>query len=249
MATTENPEKVMSVMEHLRELRNGILISLAAFLVATIVAFIWSDSILGLFMKPFGDVSSTVDKKLVVSNITEGFTTQIRVSVIAGLILSLPVHMFNLIRFIYPGIEAKVRKVILGFIVASFVLVVFGTYLAYFRVLPAAVAFLTNPYFVPKGVGFLLNYQQNVFFVFSFILWSVAAFQTPLILELLLMFNVVKRKAVFGATRYIIVGIFIVAAIITPSPDFVSQLGVGIPMTVLYFLALLVARIFRWGED
>lgn len=249
MATTENPEKVMPVMEHLRELRNGILISLAAFIVATIGAFIWSNDILGIFMQPFGAVASTVDNKLVVSNITEGFTTQIRVAVIAGLILSLPVHMFNLIRFIFPGIAAATRRVILGFVVASFVLVVFGAYLAYFRVLPAAVAFLTNPYFVPRGVGFLLNYQQNVFFVFSFILWSIAAFQTPLILDLLLMFNVVKRKKVFGASRYIIVGIFIVAAIITPSPDFVSQLGVGIPMTVLYFLALLVAKLFRWGED
>lgn len=248
MATTENPEKVMSVMDHLRELRNGILISLVAFLVATIAAFIWSDLILGIFMTPFGGVASTVENKLVVTNITEGFTTQIRVSVIAGLILSLPVHMFNLIRFVYPGVEKKTRRIILGFVVASFALVVFGAYLAYFRVLPAAVSFLTNPYFVPKGVGFLLNYQQNVFFVFSFILWSVAAFQTPLVLEVLLMFNVVKRKAVLASSRYIIVGIFIVAAIITPSPDFVSQLGMGIPMVALYFLALLIAKIFHWGE-
>lgn len=249
MATTENPEKVMSVMDHLRELRNGILISLVAFMAATVAAFIWSNDILGIFMQPFSPVASTVDSKLVVSNITEGFTTQIRVAVIAGLIISLPVHMFNIIRFVFPGIEGKTRRIILGFVVASFVLVVFGAYLAYFRVLPAAVSFLTNPYFVPAGVGFLLNYQQNVFFVFSFILWSVAAFQTPLILELLLMFNVVNRKKVFASSRYIIVGIFIVAAIITPSPDFVSQLGVGIPMMVLYFLALLVAKIFRWGES
>ena len=248
MATNDNPEKVMSVMDHLRELRNGILISLVAFMAATVAAFIWSNDILGIFMQPFSPVASTVDSKLVVSNITEGFTTQIRVAVIAGLIISLPVHMFNVIRFVFPGIEGKTRRAILGFVVASFVLVVFGAYLAYFRVLPAAVNFLTNPYFVPAGVGFLLNYQQNVFFVFSFILWSVAAFQTPLILELLLMFNVVNRKKVLASSRYIIVGIFIVAAIITPSPDFVSQLGVGIPMMVLYFLALLVAKIFRWGE-
>ena len=114
--------------------------------------------------------------------------------------------------------------------------------------MPLAIGFLTNPYFVPKGVGYLLNYQTNIFYVFSFILWSVIALQLPLVMELLLMMGILKRKAVFKASRYVIVAIFVLAAIITP-PDFISQLGVAVPLTVLYFLALLIAKIFKFGES
>lgn len=245
----KNPEKVMSVIEHIRELRAGLLSSLTAFLLCAILAFAFSNQIIGIFTQPFSGVKGSVQNDLVLTDITEGFTTQIRIAVLAGFILSLPVHLFNLVRFVFPGIEKKTRRVILGFLVSSFALIVFGSWLAYFRILPAAVNFLTNPYFVPAGVGFLLNYQKNVFFVFTFILWMVAAFQTPLLMDLLLMFKLLNRRAVFKASRYIIVGIFVVSAMITPSPDFISQLGMGIPITALYFLALLVAKLFKWGED
>jgi sec-independent protein translocase protein TatC len=248
MRSKDNPEKVMTVMEHIAELRNGILISLLAFLVLSIVAFIFSNDIIQIFTKPFAGVASSVDKKLVVTNIIEGFSTQVQVAVISGLILSLPVHIFNLLKFVFPGIEPKHKRIILVFLIASLILIVIGAYIAYFKVVPLAIGFLTSTTFIPKGVGYLLNYRQNIFYVFSFILWSLAALQTPLILELLLMFNVLNRKQVFHASRYIIVGIFVVAAIITP-PDFISQLGVALPLTLLFFIALLVAKIFKFGES
>jgi len=247
MRTKNNPEKVMTVMEHIGELRNGILISLSAFLLFSVIAFIFSNFIIQIFTRPFAGVESSVDKKLVVSNIIEGFSTQIQVSVISGFILSLPVHIFNLLKFVFPGLEKKHKRIILVFLIASLALIVIGAYIAYFQVVPLAIGFLTSTAFIPKGVGYLLNYRQNIFYVFSFILWSLAALQTPLVLELLLMFNILNRKQVFRASRYIIVGIFVVAAIITP-PDFISQLGVALPLTALFFIALLVAKIFKFGE-
>lgn len=247
MRAEKNPEKVMTVMEHIAELRKGILISLAAFLVLSVLSFIFSNAIIGIFTRPFGGVQSSVDKKLVVTNIVEGFSTQMQVSVLSGFILSLPVHIFNLLKFIFPGMEKRHKRVILVLLVASLVLIVVGAYIAYFQVVPLAIRFLTSAPFVPEGVGYLLNYKQNIFYVFSFILWSLAALQTPLILEVLLMFNIVNRKQVFHASRFVIVGIFVLAAIITP-PDFISQLGVALPLTVLYFLALLLAKIFKFGE-
>ncbi len=78
---------------------------------------------------------------------------------------------------------------------------------------------------------------------------SLFALQTPMVLEVLLMMGVLKRKKVFRATRYIIVVIFVFAAIVTPSPDFISQLGIALPLVILYFLAILVAKIFRFGEE
>jgi len=243
----KNPEKVMPVMDHIRELRNLILTSLAAFVVCSIIAFIFSDKIITIFTKPFASVTSAVGKSLVVGDIAEGFVVQMKVSVVAGFIISLPIHVFNILRFVFPGLTAKQKKMIMAYLCASLVLCVFGAYLAYFRIVPLAVEFLTNPYFVPKDVGFILNYQNDITYVFDFVLWSVIALQTPLVLELLLQMNVLKRAAVLKASRYVIVGIFILAAIITP-PDFISQLGVAVPLTVFYFLALLIAKIFKFGE-
>ncbi|HWR11015.1 MAG TPA: twin-arginine translocase subunit TatC [Rectinemataceae bacterium] len=243
-----NPGKVMPFIEHVRELRKLILISMVSFLGCAIVSFMFSEKIIGIFTRQFNNVSSAVESKLVVTTIIEGFSAQMKIAVYAGLILSSPIHIFNLLRFIFPGIEKRHQRVILWFLFASLILIVFGAYLAYFRIVPLAIRFLTNPYFIPRNVGYLLNYQTNIFYVFSFILWSVIALQTPLIMEILLMMNVLKRKSVFKASRFIIVGIFILAAIITP-PDFISQLGVALPLTVLYFLAILIAKIFKFGEN
>ncbi|HEY9053272.1 MAG TPA: twin-arginine translocase subunit TatC [Rectinemataceae bacterium] len=242
-----NPGKVMPLIEHIRELRRLILQSLVAFVACFGVSFVLANQIAGIFTRQFASVSSVVESTLVVTTIVEGFSSQVKVAVYAGLILSSPIHIFNLLRFVFPGLEPKQRRIILWCLAASFCLVVFGAYLGYFRIVPLAIRFLTNPYFVPKNVGYLLNYQTNIFYVFSFILWSLAALQLPLLMEILLMMGVLKRKTVFKASRFVIVGIFVLSAVITP-PDFISQLGVALPLTFLYFLAILVAKIFKFGE-
>ena len=240
-------EKAMTVLDHIRELRNILLTSLAAYIIACGAAFGFSSQIIELFTEPFASVDSLVDKTLVVSSIAEGFLAQLKITVIAGLILSLPVHIFGIIRFVFPALTGREKRIVLCFLIFSLILIAAGAYLAYFKILPLAIRFLTNPYFVPRPVGFLLNYQTNIFYIFSFILWAVLALQIPLILEILLAMNVLKRRQVWRATRYIIVGIFILSAIITP-PDFVSQLGVALPLTFFYFLALFIAKIFKFGE-
>jgi sec-independent protein translocase protein TatC len=243
-----NAEKSMSVIEHIRELRNSIFVSLFAYVIACIVSFIFSEKILTLFTEQFTDVSGVVEKTLVISSISEGFIAQLKMTVIAGLILSLPVHILGIVKFVFPGLTVRERRIVMSFLIFSLILIILGSYLAYFKIVPLAVRFLTNPYFVPKSVGFLLNYQTNVFYILSFILWAVLAFQAPLLMEILLVLNVLKRKQVLGASRYIIVAIFLFSAVITP-PDFISQLGVALPLTFFYFLALLVAKIFKFGEE
>jgi sec-independent protein translocase protein TatC len=246
--TEASAERAMSVLDHIRELRNIILTSLAAYVIACVGAFILSNRIIEVFTEPFGTVDSLVDKTLVVSSIAEGFLAQLKVTVIAALILSLPVHLFGIIRFVFPGLTRRERRIVMSFLVFSLILIAVGAYLAYFKLVPLVVSFLTNPYFVPRTVGFLLNYEANIFYIFSFILWAVLALQAPLIMEILLVMNVLKRRQVWKASRYIIVAIFILAAIITP-PDFISQLGVALPLLFFYFLALLIARIFKFGES
>jgi sec-independent protein translocase protein TatC len=247
MGPSKNTERAMPVLEHIRELRNSLMFSLVAYGIACIVAFVFSKRIISIFTNQFTEVGSVVEKTLVVSSIAEGFIAQLKMTVFAGLIISLPVHIFGVIKFIFPGLTGRERRIVLSFLIFSFILIVLGAYLAYFKIVPLAIGFLTNPYFVPQNVGFLLNYQTNIFYVLSFILWAVLALQAPLLMEILLVLNVLKRKQVLRASRYIIVGIFILAAIITP-PDFISQLGVALPLLFFYFFALFIAKIFKFGE-
>ena len=189
-----------------------------------------------------------VDKSLVVSSIAEGFISQFKISAISGFILSLPVHIFGIIRFIFPGLTSREKKIVMFFLVFSLIFIAVGAYMVYFMLVPIVINFLTAPQFIPESVGILLNYQTNIFYLFSFILWAIFALQLPLIMEILLVMNVLKRRQVWKVSRFIIVGIFILSAIITP-PDIASQMGVALPLIFFFFLALLIAKIFKFGEE
>ena len=241
-------KKEMPILEHIRELRNMILISLAAYVLACIVAFIFAKDIIDLFTSPFSNIDSLVAKTMVVSTIVEGFVAQLRITVISGLILSLPVHIFCIIRFVFPGLTGREQRIVMSFLIISLIFIVVGSYFVYFMLVPMVVSFLTGPYFVPQSVGFLLNYETNIFYLLTFILCSVLALQLPLLMEILLILNIIKRRQVWKVFRFIVVGIFILAAIITP-PDFISQLAIALPLVLFFFLALVVAKMFKFGED
>jgi len=243
-----NPEKEMSILDHIGELRNRFIISLISFLIATILALVFYNSLIGLFTTQFKSINSGLSMTLFANSIAEGFLVQLKTAAIFGIIFSLPVHLFNIIQFVFPGIEKKYHKTIIIGLVVSFFLAAFGAYLAYFRIIPFSIRFLTNRAFIPSGVGVLLNYQQSIGYVLAFLLWAIITFQAPIVLEILLALNVLERKSAFKASRFVIVGIVVLAAIITPSVDPVSQLSIAIPLIALFFIALLVAKIFGWGE-
>ena len=239
--------KDMPILEHIRELRKVIITSIIAFVAACIASFALSKQIINIFTEPFARIDSLVEKTLVVSSIAEGFVAQLKITVIGGFIVSMPVHIFGIIRFVFPGLTAREKRIVMSFLVFSLALILAGAWMVYFKLIPLAIRFLTNPYFVPGTVGFLLNYETNIFYLMSFMLWAVLALQLPLIMEILMAMNVLKRRHVWKATRFIIVGCFLLAAIVTP-PDIASQIGVTVPLVCFHFLALLIAKIFKFGE-
>lgn len=201
-----------------------------------------------LLYEPFKGLSGPAGTSpLYLNNLLEGFTTRINVALLAGFVLSFPVHLFNIVRFIFPGLTPKERRVVGWSLATSTVLAVSSLYYGYVFLVPLVVKVLTGAAFVPKSVGLMLNYSKNIFLVFQFVLACLVMFQLPLVAELLMILNVVKRKAMMSAFRYIVVGIFVVAAILTP-PDAVSQILVAVPLTALFGLVLLIAKIFRFGE-
>ena len=239
----------MTFFDHLRELRLRIITSLIAVLIGSVIAFIFFDTIISKLYRPFLPLDTAqLQSTLFINTLFEGFLTKIKVSVISGIVLSFPIHLYNVIRFIFPGLNQKERKIIALSLAASFVLIVFSVYYSYFEIIPLSVRFLTSKQFIPANVGILLNYDKNIFYILQFILITLIVFQIPIILELLLIMNVVQRRQLLRVSRYVIIAIFVLSAVITP-PDFISQLTISTPLILMFFLTILIARIFHFGEE
>jgi len=238
----------MSALDHLIELRRRFIASLLAFIACFALAIAFYKPLIGLFTGQFERIESGLGSRLFANSIAEGFIVQLQASAIAALIVSLPFHLVNAVQFIFPALKRKTRRIVSICLGASFVLAVLGAYLAYFRIIPFSIGFLLDSRFVPKDVGILLNYQKSITYVLAFMLWTIITFQAPLALEILLALDILERRAVFRASRYVIIVIFIVAAVVTPSVDPISQCAIAVPLIALFFLVLFIARLFRLGE-
>ena len=245
-----SPERHMTFLEHAEELRRRLMVSLVAALVAAGVCYGFYEWILDLLLAPLAAIQERLggEQHLFATSLFEGFLVRMKVALLAGVIASLPVHGYNVMRFVFPALQRKQRRVIAGALWASMVLVCAGFLYGFYEVVPLSVEFLTGPGFVPKRVGLLLSYDRNVFYLLQLLLVFALMFQMPVVLLLLLRAGVVTRRALLRVSRYAIVGIFAVAALITP-PDVVTQIGLAVPMVAMFFLTILIARIFRLGEE
>lgn len=242
-----NPTAEMTLLEHLQELRRRIIVSAAAVLLASVACYLLFEPIFGLLYRPFAPLEKAPGATLFINSIFEGFLVKVKLAATAGVILSFPVHLYNLVRFVFPGLLAAERRVVGWSLLASFLLVLASLYYGYFYIIPISIRFLTSAGFLPAPVGILLNYGKNIFYVLQFLLLTLLLFQVPIVVEILLVLNVLRRKSLLRASRTIIFAIFVVAAVFTP-PDFISQLAVAVPLIGLFFLTILVAWIFRFGE-
>lgn len=237
------------ILRHIFELRRRIFVGLAAFLVCMAFSFIFNRQILALLIIPLQSLNNrgSVENLLFVNTLFEGFLTKVKLSAISGIILSLPVHLFNILRFVFPGLTRRERRMISLSLIVSSVLIAFSFYYGYFKVIPLSVAFLSSSGFIPENIGMLLNYSRNIFYILQFLLATLVVFQIPVILEVLLVMGVLRRHDLMKASRYIMVGTFVLSALLTP-PDFVSQLSLAIPLIALFFLTIAIAKIFHFGE-
>ncbi|WP_319477893.1 twin-arginine translocase subunit TatC [Marispirochaeta aestuarii] len=238
----------LSVRQHLRELRSVILISAAALALFSVVSFYFFDPIVNFLYAPFLAIEGlNTEDTLFVNFLFEGFLTKLKVSILSGFTLSIPVMLFMIVRFVLPALRRKEKRVLFLAIFTGTLLVGVGFYYGYYTILPLTIKFFTNRGFLPENVGLMLNYQRNILYIFRFILIIMVSFQFPILLEALMILNVLERKTLFKASRFVIVLVFILAAFITP-PDFISQCIIAAPLILLYFLAIFVAKIFRFGE-
>jgi sec-independent protein translocase protein TatC len=246
--SARNPDKVMSILGHIMEVRRRLIASISVLFVCFILVMVFYDETVRLFIDQFGRIESILGAKLFSNSITEGFLVQIRTSAIVAVMVSLPFHLVNIAQFLFPALPPKSRKIITAGLVGSFFLAMLGAFIAYFQIIPFSIRFLAGSLYIPEDVGVMLNYQKSISYILTFMLWAVITFQTPLVLVILLALNILKRSAVLRSSRYVIIVIFVVAAMVTPSVDPVSQCAIALPLIILYFSVILIAKIFKLGE-
>lgn len=251
MAEEKTPDEFesLSFVDHLRELRKRLIFSLVSFIVFFPFLYYFYPFIIDFLSAPFLFLQNEqTGDSLYISGVLEGFLMRLKVSFFLSFFVSFPIHLYQVTRFVFPGLYPREKRAISAIIFFSFCFVFFSVYYSYQKIIPISINFLLGSAFIPLEVGLLLNFQQSVFFILHSLLAGLMLFQLPIILLILLMMGIVKRKPLFNAIRYVIIFIFVISAVLTP-PDPISLLALALPLIVMFLLTLLIAKIFHFGED
>jgi sec-independent protein translocase protein TatC len=229
-------EDRLTLVEHLDELRNRILVSTAVLAVA--LAFcLWQNHL--LLEIASGPLPS--DKELLTFGVTEPFTTTLTVAVYGALILSLPILLYQAYAYVLPAFSASERRVILPILLMAPVLFLAGVAFAYFIVMPAAVNFLLN--FNDSQFNIQVRARDYYGFFAMTLLGGGVVFQLPLVILAVTRLGIVSVAQLTANRRYAYLAIAVLAAML-PGIDPISMLIEMVPLLILYELSILLARAF-----
>lgn len=237
-----SPDDRMTLTEHLAELRARIIRSLLAIAVGVIVVLAFYDPVLRFLLRPYNDLCDRKGPEFCVAQLQslgplEAFSTRLSVSTYGGIILAMPVIMWQVWRFIVPALHAREKRYAIPFVLSSVGLFVLGGLLAYWA-LEKALEFLIGW----GGSEVTANYQVSRYI--SLVGQMVAAFGIAFLFPVLLVFlqlvGVLTPRTLIRGWRYAIMVAFVVAAVITPSGDPYTMLTLAIPMSLFYLLAVFI---------
>ncbi len=234
----------MSLADHLGELRRRVMISTAAIFMGAVVGFLAYNKVLAFLQQPYCDLKRTKGLpgtcNFVITDPLEGVTTRFKVSAYIGLALALPVVLWQLWRFITPGLHPKEKKYAIPFIVSSVVLFALGALIAVIT-FPNALDFLISV--SGDEVETLFGPAKYISLYTLIMLAFGVAFEFPVVLVFLQIAGVLTPARLLRSWRFAIVGIFVAAAVITPSQDPYSLAGMALPMTSFYFIAIGIGKL------
>lgn len=240
--TTAHVPEAMTVMDHLRELRQRVIRALLAVAVGTIVMLAAYDPVKNWLTRPYRNLCAArpefkCDGSLFALGPLDGFTARIRVCAYGGLVLALPVVLWQIWRFIVPALNKTEKKYAVPFILSSVLLFALGCSIAYWT-LDKALEFLIN--WSGSEITEAYRITDYIMLVVMMMLAFGVGFLSPVLLVFLQLVNAVRPHTLLKQWRYAIISIFVIAAVITPSGDPVSLLALALPLSVLFLLSVLV---------
>jgi sec-independent protein translocase protein TatC len=234
----------MALADHFRELRARLMRSLLVFLVLLVIAFFFYDRLLDLIMSPYNDARVALGEKVttrpVISGATGPFMLNLKLCAVAALVGSAPYWLYQIWAFILPGLHAKEKRWTRVFVAVAGPLFLLGVAIGYY-VLPKGLEVLIG--FTPSGVENLVEFGDYFTFLTRMLLVFGIAFEIPLFVILLNLAGVISGRSLGQHRAWIIVGTFVFAAVATPSTDPISMLFLAVPMTLLFVLSEVIARL------
>jgi sec-independent protein translocase protein TatC len=234
-------EPGMTLVEHLTELRKRLIICVAAVGIGMLIAFLAYDWIFSFLIEPYRDIATQNNAAfggdLLQTDPLEGFGVRLKTSGYAGIALAMPVLLWQVWRFVTPGLYPHERRYAIPFVVSALVLFVLGAGIAYYT-LPRALEFLIDI----AGDGFVTAFTAGKYFqLITYMMLAFGiGFEFPIVLVFLQLAGVVDAAALRRARRFAIVGICVLVAVITPSGDPYSMLMLSVPMVVFYEISILI---------
>jgi sec-independent protein translocase protein TatC len=227
----------MTLTEHLEELRQRLIKSLIAVAVATVLSFFFIEPIMGILVRLSGG------HKIVALSPAETFMTTMKVALFTGVALSMPILIYQMFRFLAPGLTKEERKLIMTAVPFVFAFFLAGLAFGYLVLIPAALQFLLG--FGTPYVENQLRISEFLSFVSTFLLAIGGMFETPVVIFSVVKLRLVSRKRLANYRKYVFLLSFVLGAIITPTGDPLNMTLLAVPIYLLYELGLLLARFAR----
>jgi sec-independent protein translocase protein TatC len=238
-----DPQAAMTLVEHLAELRTRVIVSAIAVVLGAAVGFALYNTVLGRLVQPYCDVKRGIDPaascRLVVTDPLESFSIRLKLSSYLGFLFASPIVLWQLWRFITPGLYPREKRYAVPFVASSVLLFLMGAGLAIWtfpKTLQFFAAFGGNQLELLYTPGKYLSLLTLMMLIFGL------GFEFPIVLVFLQVAGVLHWRRLAGWRRFAIVGIFVVDAIVTPSGDPVTLLAMAIPMCLFYEASILVGR-------
>ena len=230
----------MSLIEHLNELRQRLVHSAVALILGFFIAYAFHEKIFGYMQAPIVEAlkKNHLDTQLVIHNPIDGFNMYLKISFTVGAILAAPYILYQLWLFISPGLYASEKKYVTPFMIATVGLFLCGAFFGYRYVFPGSLGFLFD---YSKQFKPLIEIGEYTDLFNTVILGLGLTFELPILVMFLSLFGIVSPKFLWKNIRYAVLIIFVIAAIITPTPDVLTMCVFASPMLVLYLISIGVA--------
>ncbi len=236
-----------SFVSHLTELRKRLIHSLLFIFILFVIGYIFAENIYNFLVEPYANAvrGDGIDRRLIFTALHETFITYLKLAFFAAMFLGSPILLIQLWKFVAPGLYKNEKKALLPYLIVTPILFLLGGMLIYYLVMPLAIKFFlsfetaghanTLPIQLEAKVNEYLSLIMRLIFAFGI------SFQLPVLLSLLARVGFIDSEYLKKRRKYVVVIIFAVAAILTP-PDPITQIGLGIPLLILYELSILSVK-------